>query len=155
MSKNRTFLQENIFLSNYKDMTFQSDYAYGIQQQKKLYPLFKNFFDDNLISTPNKYDKYDYEGTTTSYELKARKINYETYSTTCIASDKINPKHNKHQTYLFNFLDGTYYIEYDKELFDTFDIKEFRRFRTGVNDKEKPYVYIPINKLTRIIDEVL
>jgi hypothetical protein len=135
-------------------MSFQSDYSYGIQQQIALYPLFKKFFDDDLVSTPKKFDKYDYEGTTTSYELKSRKINFKTYPTTCIASDKINPNHTKKQIYLFNFLDGTYYIEYDKELFDTFEVKEFRRWRMGVDDKEKPYVYIPIEKLTPLIDGV-
>jgi hypothetical protein len=147
-------MSKNIILSNNKDMSFQSDYSYGIQQQETLYPLFKKFFKDNLVSTPKKFDKYDYEGTTASYELKSRKINFKTYPTTCIASDKINPDHNKKQIYLFNFLDGTYYIEYDKELFDTFEVKEFRRFRQGVNDKEKPYVYIPIEKLTPLVDGV-
>jgi len=149
------FLPKNIFfLSINKDMSFQSDYAYGIQQQNSLYPLFKNFFDDDLVSTPKKFDKYDYEGTTASYELKSRKINFKTYPTTCIASDKINPNHTKRQIYLFNFLDGTYFIEYDKDLFDSFEVKEFRRWRKGVDDKEKPYVYIPIDKLIPLVDGV-
>ena len=132
-------------------MSFQSDYTYGIQQQKALYPIFKDYFNDDLVLTLNKFDKYDYEGKTTSYELKARKVLYKTYPTTCIASDKINPNHNKRQIYLFNFIDGTYYIEYDKDIFETFEVKDFKRFRQSFNDKEKPYIYIPIDKLTPII----
>jgi len=135
-------------------MSFQSDYTYGIQQQANLLSLFQKYFDDNLVSTPKKFDKYDYEGTNASYELKARKINYKTYPTTCIALDKVNPEHTKKQVYLFNFLDGTYYIEYDKNLFETFEVKDFRRWRQGFNDKEKPYLYIPIEKLKPLVDGV-
>lgn len=153
MSKNATFLQENIFFSpNNKDMSFKSDYEYGTKQQAYLLDTFQNFFKDNLISTLSKFDKYDYEGDTTSYELKSRKVNHNTYPTTCIAQDKVNPTHNKKQIYLFNFLDGNYYIEYDKELFDSFEVKNFRRYRSGFNDKEKPYVYIPIEKLKPLVD---
>jgi hypothetical protein len=134
-------------------MSFFSDYSYGVQQQTALYPLFKEVFGEDLIITPKRYDKYDYESSTASYELKSRKINFKTYPTTCIGSDKINPNHTKKQIYLFNFLDGTYYIEYDKELFDTFEVKEFRRWRQKVCDKEKPYVYIPIEKLTPLTEK--
>jgi hypothetical protein len=149
-----SYLPKNIFFPYNKEMSFQADYAYGLQQQTALLPLLKKYFNDEITTTPKKYDKYDYEGVTTSYELKSRKVKYDTYPTTCIAIDKIDPFHTKKQVYLFNFLDGTYYIEYDKELFDTFEVKEFRRWRTGFNDKEKPYMYIPIEKLTLMVDGI-
>jgi hypothetical protein len=127
-----------------------SDYMYGIQQQQKLYPILKEFFKTDLKETVNKYDKYDFDDPTASYELKSRKFNYSTYSTTVIAQDKIDPEYHKKQIYLFNFLDGTYYIEYNKELFSEFEVKEFRRYRQGINDVSKPYVHIPIDKLIKI-----
>jgi len=53
--------------------------------------------------------------------------------------------------FLFYFTDGLYYIEYNKELFDTFEIKDFvRNPRYGKIDKPKKYIYIPIINLNKI-----
>ncbi len=129
---------------------FQRDYQYGIQQQTALLPQLEAFFKDDLKETTNKFAKYDYEGKTTSYELKSRNNAKDTYPTTCLPADKICPSHQKKQVYLFNFTDGLYYITYDKELFDTFEKKPFRRYRMGVNDVEKPYLYIPVDSLKKV-----
>jgi hypothetical protein len=123
---------------------------YGIQQQRILYPILKEFFNTELKENDNKFDKYDFDDPTASYELKSRKVNYDTYPTTCIAQDKINPNYHKKQIYIFNFLDGTYYIEYDTALFSEFEVKPFSRYRSGIKDVKKPYVYIPIDKLIKI-----
>lgn len=131
-------------------MAFHRDYSNGIQHQLALLPKLESYFKDQLKATTGKFSKYDYEGITADYELKSRNNTYQFYPTTCIAMDKINPDHTKKQIYIFHFTDGTYYIEYDKELFATFYVKDFRRFRQGVNDKEKPYLYIPIEKLIEI-----
>ena len=115
--------------------------------------------EDNIICVHNHelYEKYgnvfapfDYEGTTTSYELKSRRNKYNDYSTTYLPGDKVKPNHPKKQTFLFHFTDGTYYIHYDKELFETFDNNPFRRYREGVRDVKKPYLNIPIEKLVKI-----
>jgi hypothetical protein len=66
-----------------------------------------------------------------------------------VGLDKVK-ENMKKIIFLFNFIDGLYYIEYEKNLFDTFEKQPFRRFREGVNDKEKPYIYIPIEHLKRI-----
>jgi hypothetical protein len=130
---------------------FQRDYQFGIAHQEKLLPKLESFFNDNLVSTPNKFDPYDYVGNTSVYELKSRTNALRAYPTTCIGQDKINPNHTKQQVYLFNFTDGCYYINYDKELFDSFTVAPFRRYRVGVKDKEKPYVYIPIEHLKPVM----
>lgn len=121
----------------------------GLANESRLLVHFESFFKDNLEKT-KRCNRYDYEGITGSYELKCRTNNYNTYPTTCIALDKINPNHTKKQIYIFNFIDGTYYIEYHKELFDNFEIKDFKRYRSYYNDIKKPYMYIPIEQLTRI-----
>lgn len=130
-------------------MSFQRDYQYGLKNQKELLPKLEAFFKDNMIATESTFAKYDYVGTTTDYELKSRNNMLNTYPTTCIAQDKIQTSDRK-QIFIFHFLDGTYYIPYDKETFSTFEVKQFRRFRTGVNDKLKDYVYIPIESLLKI-----
>jgi len=130
-------------------MAFQRDYQYGIKMQKELFLKLKAFFNDNLIHTESTFAKYDYVGDTTDYELKCRNNTLKAYPTTCIAQDKIQNTDRK-QVFIFHFLDGTYYIPYDKEVFSTFEVKQFRRFRSGVNDKLKDYVYIPIESLKRI-----
>ena len=131
-------------------MAFYRDYSSGLRHQLALLPKLQTFFNDDVIITTDKFNKYDYEGKTASYELKARNNEYKTYPTTCIAQDKINPLHPKRQVYVFHFTDGTYFIEYEKDLFASFEVKPFRRWRTGVHDKEKPYVYIPIDKLSLV-----
>jgi hypothetical protein len=131
-------------------MAFNRDYQYGIQHQTALLPQLEAFFKDELKEATSKFAKYDYEGKTTSYELKSRTNKKDTYPTTCLPSDKICPSHQKKQVYLFNFTDGLYYIAYDKELFDTFEKKPFRRYRMGVNDKEKDYLYIPVDSLKKV-----
>jgi hypothetical protein len=131
-------------------MSFRADYQFGITCQSKLLSTFDTYFKDNLKETTGKYDPFDYEGDTASYELKSRNNTYRKYPTTCIGTDKINPTHPKTQVYLFHFTDGNYFIKYNKSLFDTFETKLFRRYRPSVNDKEKLYTYIPIECLTHI-----
>jgi len=129
---------------------FKRDYEFGLQKQRELYPLFCDYFKDDLVNTDNVFAPFDYEGTTTSYELKSRRNKYNDYSTTYLPGDKVKPNHPKKQTFLFHFTDGTYYIHYNKELFETFDNNPFRRYREGVRDVKKPYLNIPIKKLVKI-----
>jgi hypothetical protein len=131
-------------------MAFRRDYEFGLACQSKLLSIFEEYFKDDLKETPGKFAPYDYEGTTASYELKSRNNTYKKYPTTCIGADKIKQDHPKAQVFLFHFTDGDYYIRYNKTLFDTFETKLFRRFRSGHNDPEKLYTYIPIECLTKI-----
>jgi len=52
--------------------------------------------------------------------------------------------------FVFHFTDGLYYIEYKKELFDTFETKILKINRAGINDKPTPHYYINIHHLTKI-----
>ena len=130
---------------------FQRDYQYGIKNQTDLLPKIQSFFGGNVKATVNKFDPYDYESDSASFELKSRTNKKDAYPTTCLPADKVKDAHTKEQIYLFNFTDGLYYIPYNKELFSTFECKPFRRYRVGVNDKEKDYLYIPVDKLIPIV----
>ena len=131
-------------------MAFLRDYLFGTAKEDELLPELEAFFGETLTKTP-KTCRWDWESPTTQYELKSRKNPYAQYSTTLLPFDKI--QENKRQVFLFGFTDGLYYIEYDKTLFDTFEKKDFRRWRVGVADREKPYLYIPIDKLLPVLKE--
>jgi hypothetical protein len=46
---------------------------------------------------------------------------------------------------LFKYTDGLYYIEYNKEQFDKYELKKFTKYT-----ELKDYIYIPIKDLIKI-----
>lgn len=124
------------------------DYRFGKSQEDLILPRVKNFFKEAELKSTDKFSKWDFEGEHTVYELKSRNVTKNTYPTTILPADKVGC--DKEQVFLFNFTDGLYYIKYNAEQFATFAKNPFRRWRAGVNDKEKPYFHIPIETLLAI-----
>jgi hypothetical protein len=130
--------------------SFFVDYKFGKNKEIEIFDVIKTFFDDNIKYTTN-FMKYDYEGEKYIYEVKSRNNAYNKYDTTLIGHNKVL-NNDKEQIFIFNFTDGTYYIKYDKELFSKFEVKDFKRnIRKDYEDKTKPYYYIPITELKKII----
>ena len=130
-------------------MSFKNDYNLGINKENEILPVLKEFFNRDIIKNNNTYSKYDFEDHKYKYELKYRRNNYNAFNTTIIAVDKII-EHK--QIFIFAFTDGVYYIKYRKSKFDTFETKPFlRNKRTDYNDIKKDYIFIPIEKLKKII----
>lgn len=123
------------------------DCKFGNDNEMIILPIIKKFFNRNIIKTTDKYNKYDYIDNIYKYELKSRRNKYNQYPTTLIGYDKLT---NSKTIFLFNFIDGLYYINYEKELFDTFEKKPFVRNYRGVNDIKKDYLFIPIEYLIKI-----
>ena len=131
--------------------TFEEDLKFGKEKEKEVLPIIQEYFKDNINFVKYEYSTYDYKGKIFKYELKSRTIYYNTYSTTIISEGKIKYNKNKDIIFLFKYIDGLYYIKYDKDLFNTFEIKPFKRKeREDFDDKIKPYYFIPIEKLTKI-----
>jgi hypothetical protein len=129
--------------------TFKQDYAFGITKEQEVLTKINEYFKDDIQQVLNKKSKNDFKGTKYIYELKSRTNKYADYPTTLIAQDKI---FSDNHIFLFNFTDGLYYIKYDEEAFKEFEVKDFkRRFRTDIKDIKKPYLYIPIIKLCKIM----
>lgn len=128
---------------------FQRDYQYGKHQELVVLPQLADHFKDEIKPTPDKYTKYDFQGNEFVYELKSRTCSFGKYPTTLLPADKVIP--DKKQRFVFQFTDGLYYIEYDPLVFKDIEIASFRRFRIGVNDREKPYLHIPTTLLKRIL----
>jgi len=130
--------------------TFHQDYSFGIQQEDKILPIISKYFNDDIIKSPSKTSIYDYKGTKNYYEVKSRKNKYDAYPTTIIGANKV---FTDNQIFIFNFIDGIYYIQYDEKSFETFEKKPFvRRYRSGVVDKIQLYYFIPCGRLTKLVE---
>ena len=111
--------------------------------------------EDDFLNTKDLYNDpyyiYDFEGTTnkTSIEMKSRRVKKNTYPTTILPVSKIRNT-DKAQLFVFNFTDACCYIEYDKKIFDTFQIRHFTTERFGIVDKPKPHYCIYIKDLIEI-----
>jgi hypothetical protein len=128
-------------------MSYKIDYETGKQKEDEVLPKIKNYFDRDIQKSTERYTTYDFYDEKYTYELKSRNVKYETYPTTLIPKDKIR----KRIIFLFNFTDGLYYIKYKSKKFENFECKEFvRNKRCDYNDKQKEYVYIPIEYLKKI-----
>jgi hypothetical protein len=132
----------------------RKDLNFGLGCENLILETIKTYFNDDIKKNNNKYAFFDFMGNDCMYELKSRRVNHNTYSTTIFPKHKIDNTDslNKKRVLLFGFNDGLYYIEYDKKVFDTFKISN-RRYRTDryyngkCIDKEIDYYEIPIEFL--------
>ena len=130
-------------------MSFREDYAFGKTSEERALIKMCQFF-NQCIRPTTEFCKWDFESDTTIYELKSRKVYSNTYDEVMIGYNKIQPI-RKPQYFLFNFIDGLFYIKYDEEVFMDFELKLFKREgRTDYNDKPQVVCYIPNKYLTKI-----
>jgi len=138
-----------------------NDLSFGLNQELEVVDMLKMNFcemynEDDFKNTKDLYQDdfypYDFEGTTngTSIEMKSRRVRKHTYPTTIIPVAKIRQT-DKPQLFVFNFTDACSYIEYDKGLFNTFQIRNFTTERFGIVDKPKPHYCIPVNLLVDLV----
>jgi hypothetical protein len=130
--------------------SFQDDYNKGLEAQKKLLPILRDFFkDDSIEETQDKFCPYDYIGLNKKLELKTRFIKHNQYKTAMLDSNKLSNITEGTKYYIiYNYQDGIYYIEYNKEQFCKYEQKDFQR--TGRSDKtdiNKKVLYIPYQDL--------
>jgi len=132
-------------------MSFREDYAFGKTSEERALIKMCRFFNQCIRPTTDAYCRWDFESDTTIYEMKSRKVYSNTYDEVLINYSKIQPI-CKEQYFLFNFIDGLFYIKYDEELFTEFELKVFKREgRTDYNDKPQVCCYIPNKYLTQIL----
>jgi len=119
----------------------------GLNKEIEIEETLNNYFNDNLVKG-KQYSKYDWKGEKYYYELKSRDFEFNKYLTTIIPEHKIFTTDHR---FVFAFTDGIYYIEYNKELFNTFKKKLFVcNPRYGIKDKPVTHIFIPITKLVKI-----
>jgi hypothetical protein len=127
--------------------SFKKDYEFGKEYEIKILPIIKKYFNDEIKESTNKYSVFDFKGEKHNYELKSRNNKSNTFNETIISKYKIDNLKDS-TIFLFNFIDGLFYIEYNEEEFKKFKLKYFvRNKRNDFNDIEQLYYFIPVDKL--------
>lgn len=128
---------------------------YGQKQQQLIKPLLIDYFGD--LEEQPRWSKFDFIGEFINIELKSRQgVKLNDFKNTIIACNKAVEEDDKDLYFVFNFeYDMTnhkrqiYFIKYDKELFDTFEIKNLEYF----DGTSKLHFYIPVDKLTKLYED--
>jgi hypothetical protein len=129
---------------------YEDDYQKGKRAQHEIFPIVKEFFADynlegDIVENPDDYDKYDYECDDAVFEVKTRFDAQRTsYKTTMMTCNKVT-KTKKAIIFIFNYTDEISWIQYDEDLFNTFEKKLFSR--ANIKSDEKDYWYIPVHCL--------
>jgi len=133
----------------------REDITYGTQSEEVVLSKLNSFFKKDL-QLQGGFSVMDYcdKAKTTYFELKTRRLMRNQYPTTIIGANKIEFCKNENTDYyfVFSFLDGIYYIKYNKELFDTFerDDNYYRGRRTDCANVRQHIVHIPVSRLTKL-----
>jgi hypothetical protein len=133
-------------------MNYKKSYNFGKKQEAIVLPIIREFFADETIR-PNeeRYAKYDFTSNCLNFELKSRTISANKYPTTMITKDKLSvSSEDKGLILLFSYTDGLYFVEYDFDIFASFESKPFQRNPESGEWKEKEHIYIPIDYLKLI-----
>jgi hypothetical protein len=124
----------------------------GDDAEARLINTFRSYFCKDLVKDKNKWAIMDYYCDCCMVELKSRNDKKDKYETTMVGLNKIKyalKKPNKASYFVFEFTDGLYYWELNKDELDTFEIRLGGTMKRG-EIEEKDYVYIPIEKLVKL-----
>ena len=132
--------------------TKEQDRAVGKASEKTNYDLIKQI-DSALTPTPDRFNLFDFESPASRVELKTRNVCWRTYPTIVVGTNKVKVAENdtSERVYYFaySFLDGLYYIKYNKELFSKFKKGKMQREDRGETYSNE-VLHIPTEKLIRI-----
>jgi hypothetical protein len=134
--------------------SLSNDLIFGLANENNVIQKLNTYFTNEIIKSTKElglgaYCSYDAESENTMYEIKSRRCKYSTYPTTIVPVHKVKDS-KKRLVFVFQFIDGYYYIVYNKELFDTFETKIIKLNRAGINDKPTYHYYIPISHLVEM-----
>ena len=106
------------------------------------------------------FNLFDYrnKAQTIFVELKSRRIRHDDYDTAIIGMNKVEFCSDPTKSYWFcyNYLDGLYYIKYDKALFDTFEsnMSFTRGDRLNCPGIPNHVLYIPVRLLKKFENKI-
>lgn len=131
------------------------DLAFGTASENENKPIIQSFlgYDIKMAGGTATLDIVRLSDNISVGELKSRRIKYNQYPTVFIGLNKIKAfnKNDTESYCFFKFTDGLFYIKYNKEIFDTFDIEEMSRHDEPW--KKSKVINIPMNLLTKINNE--
>jgi hypothetical protein len=135
-------------------MSQAADLSYGISREVSLHNQIEELVGDS-IERRGGMSVFDYsnKAKTIYVELKSRRINHDQYPTALIGLNKVEFCSNPEVDYYFaySYLDGIYYIKYDKDLFATFEVNTSyqRGDRADCHNRPSAIVYVPVKHLTK------
>ena len=142
----------------YKTYNKANDISMGLTNESKVYNKLKNLLcpkygENDIIKTTDQYAKWDWTGDIngTHFEMKSRRNTKKCYPTTLLPVHKIL-KTDVAQVFIFHFTDKTCYIEYDEDLFKTFNKRTGITMRDGRYDPPQLQYEIPVNILVDLDD---
>tara|TARA_R110000782_G_scaffold1833_1_gene7525 strand:+ start:1951 stop:2415 length:465 start_codon:yes stop_codon:yes gene_type:complete len=127
-----------------------ADLAFGLPKEDPVIKSLISYFNEDIQKAEYKYSPFDASSVTTKYEIKSRRNKYAQYPTTIIPLDKTERIKGSRLVFVFNFLDKLCYIEYTKDQFDKYEIRDVEAVRKGGIRTLKPHYYIPIKDLIEI-----
>jgi hypothetical protein len=138
---------------------YKVDKQFGVSNEynliEKINAFFRPKYDEEDIKNTkeiynDEYFPYDFEGMThkTSFELKSRRNRKDQYPTTLLASHKVRKTAKGKQIFIFTFTDYNTYIEYDEQLFSTFEQNVVYQNRLNKKDIPRLHYYIPVKYLS-------
>lgn len=137
-------------------MSQKDDLAFGLKNEVECVDMLEQYLETTL-QKKDEYSVLDFENPTKTVfvELKSRRINHDVYDTALLGLNKVQAMREiddieYHVAY--KYLDGLFTIKYDKELFDTFEVRRdyVRGARNDTKNKPQDIVMIPIIHLTKI-----
>jgi hypothetical protein len=141
--------------------SLRNDLTFGLTKEidlvehleRVLCPIYS---ETHFINTKDLYNdeycSYDFEGdiNKTHIEVKSRRNTKYQYATTIIPVHKIQET-DKKQVFVFYFTDQICYIEYNQQLFSTFNTRMIKVFRQGRYDPPTLHYEIPVNLLINFL----
>ena len=129
--------------------SLKEDIKFGALIEKIAIDKLQKHFNETITQYSDKFSKYDAFSDTAKYEVKSRRNSFNTYPTTLITLKKVDNVEGLLR-FVFLFTDCMAYIEYNKELFDTFEKSPIIYRRVGGNPSAVMHILIPINHLIKI-----
>lgn len=134
-----------------------NDIAFGTQSESNVMEVLQKYL-ETTVNSLGGYAVFDFESPdkTIVVELKSRRIRRDTYDMALIGLNKIWVCDKmKDVTFhlAFAYTDGLYTITYDKELFDTFEVRHsyVRGDRNDAKNIPSSVVMIPTKLLTKVV----
>jgi hypothetical protein len=129
----------------------QADVLMGEEKEGVLLPLLRRKFGKDIKKTSDKYDISDFVNDLGhKWENKSRRIRSDKYATGFMPTHKVVscPK----LYFCWTYLDGQKYLEYDEELFKTFEKTILKVWRDGRYDPPQEIFNVPVSLMKNMED---
>ena len=131
--------------------TKTADLKMGKENEDKLLPLLQRKFGSDIRRTSNQYDTSDFiNNLGQKWENKSRRIHSTKYETGFMPTHKVVGCPRLY--FCWTYLDGQKYLEYDEQLFKTFEKSTLKVWRDGKYDAPQEIYNVPIYLMKNMED---